>query len=131
MRFGEMFYLFLGWIALVFIIVYGNIHWKCKFKGKEFSGTWPLRSKLWQEPLYFVNIARARQGSIYVNIQDIFTCMVIQTHPIVTSLKMQQEYWRCAKIKHNKVMSIKLQKCLRCWKVQLSGTVDKVKHDII
>ena len=48
----------------------------------------------------------ARQGSIHVNIQAIFNCMVIQTHPITASQKGNRIY--------DKVISVKLQKCLRC-----------------
>ena len=44
--------------------------------------------------------ARARQSSIFVNIQDIFTQMAIQTHPIIASWKRQLKCERCAKMGH-------------------------------
>ena len=42
-----------------------------------------------------------KKSSIDVNIQDIFTCMAIQTHPIIASQKRQLKYGRCDKTKLN------------------------------
>ena len=60
----------------------------------------PKIKRLWQETLSFLNIARARQSSVGVNVTNIFTCIAIETHPNIDSQKMQLKCWMCTEIVH-------------------------------
>ena len=45
--------------------------------------------------------AHARQCSIELNTRDIFTCMMIQTHPLIASMKRQIHCIICGRVGHS------------------------------
>ena len=99
--------LFWGRLGADFNISTGPKLKKKKPQNELFQSSWSFkciagflltrRNRLWQEIQHFLNTFRV---SFIGNIQDIFTCMAIQTHHIIASQKKQLKWGSCTKTGH-------------------------------